>query len=385
MPTTYLDSATGAAVIQWTDSPAKDQHLYFTSPSVTADDRYLVFISERSGDPNLFVIDRAEYFATPKNDGAVPRQLSANTAGLLHSYVYPQGGARGLSKASPCLDAARRQIYYVRDDTVFRVALDDAAPREEKIFALPAGWFGGFSHISPDGKTLAICCADPRAFVDPAANQWEQMRLAAPRFGAENLTSKIYQIDTASGDLKNLTAAPFWVSHVQYDPRGSGRLIFNREGFFDDRPDAPPHNRIWCLETTGEFRPLNPEPTGEWRSHENWASDGSAIVYHGGRDKQTFVAARRWDGELLYETSIAGVNFWHATAAPDGKRLVADCPDGFIALIDPATQQSEKLCRHDTTTDDQDAHAHPLATPRGVVFTSLRSGVCNVYETLREW
>lgn len=43
------DPDTGASVLRWTESDAKDQHLYFTSPSVTSDNRWLVILSERTG------------------------------------------------------------------------------------------------------------------------------------------------------------------------------------------------------------------------------------------------------------------------------------------------------------------------------------------------
>ena len=43
-----------------------------------------------------------------------------------------------------------------------------------------------------------------------------------------------------------------------------------------------------------------------------------------------------------------------------------------------------RLCRHDSTFDDQDAHPHPKMTPadRSVTFTSSRGNACNVYEVL---
>ena len=47
-------------MIRWADSQEKDQHLYFTSPSVTDDDRWLVILSERTGHPNIFAIDRTD-------------------------------------------------------------------------------------------------------------------------------------------------------------------------------------------------------------------------------------------------------------------------------------------------------------------------------------
>ncbi|MDR1191242.1 MAG: oligogalacturonate lyase family protein [Verrucomicrobiales bacterium] len=379
---TYRDAATGATVIQWTDGWHNNQHLYFTSPSVTADDRWLVFISDRDGQPNLYAIDR--------RNGAI-RQLTANVSGLLKSYVYPQGSGRGLAKSSPCLDAACNRVFYARDDAFFFTNIDADRDGEELLWKIPNGWVGAFNHISPDGRLLCVPLTDPRAFADDADNQWTQMRMVAARMEREKLTSRIYLIDTVSGAARLAAETPFWVTHVQFDPTGSGRIIFNREGFAADS-DHPPRNRIWCLDSRAvsgtPCRPLSPEPPGEWRAHENWTADGGGIVYHGGRAGGAFVAARDWGGKLLWETSVAGIQFWHATGAPDGRRIFADQPDGFISLLDPFAaadgQRVRRLCRHNTTIENQDAHAHPLVTLGGesLTFTSNQSGRCQVYEVL---
>ncbi len=371
--TTYVDRDTGAKVTQWTTAPCTNQHLYFTSYSVTADDRWLTIISDRDGSPNLYAIDR--------RDGAF-RRLSQNREGTLHSYVYPLGGAKGFSKVSPCLDPDRNQIYFIRDDVVYAVGLDDERPEERKVCELPAGWYGAYTHISPDGKTFCVPCTDPRAFADEKT-QWEQLGKVPPRIQKGGLKTRIYLIDVATGNARVAAEVPFWVTHVQFDPMGTGRIVFNLEGHHEGK-GSPLPNRIWCLEADGQFHPISDEPAGEWRSHENWAPDGSSIVYHGVRDGKAFVAARTWEGKLLHETSLEGVEFWHATGALDGRRKFVDRRDGMISLLDPGATENRliDLCRHDTTYELQDAHAHPLTTPTGrsVVFTSISSGHCQVYE-----
>ncbi len=368
----FVDSSTGAPIIQWTGAPCTNQHLYFTSFSVTADGRWLTIISDRTGHPNLHAIDR--------RDGGI-RQLSVNTSGLLRSYVYPQGGLQGLSKASPCLDPLRSRIFYIRDDTVYAVDLNEGGERE--ICKMPTGWYGAFTHVSPDGMTLCVPCTDPRAFVDEADTQWDQMRKVPGRMEREQLRTRIFLIDVQAGTKRLAAEVPFWVTHVQFDPGGTGRILFNREGFVE-AGDHPPHNRIWCLETDGTYRPLSPEPQGEWRAHENWAPDGRRIIYHGGRDEKAFLATRTWEGELIRETSLDGIGFWHATGALDGRRLFVDRPDGFISVVDPAAAENRvvNICRHDSSVEDQDAHPHPITTPngKGIIFTSIRSGHCQVYE-----
>lgn len=370
---TYLDEATGAEVIQWTQARCKNHHLYFTSHSVTADNRRLVFLSDRDGHPNVYAIERG--------DGSM-RRLSKNREGLLRSYVYPGGGIRGLSKASPCLDPWRNRLFFIRDDQVFRVDLDDPVPEEKRLGALPSGWWGAYTHISPDGKTFCVPCTDPGAFGDEAT-QWEQLNQVPARMKRRGLVTRLLFIDAESGASRVAAELPFWVTHVQFDPAGTGRLLFNLEGHLKG---IPLPDRIWCREPGGSCRPLAPEEDGEWRSHENWAPDGKSIVYHGKRGGRAFVAARTWDGTLLHEIPLDGLECHHATGLPDGRGMVVDRLDGMISLLEPRVPNSkwhlEDLCRHDTSYDDQDAHAHPLARPNGegVVFTSNRSGHCQVYE-----
>lgn len=368
----FADSHTGAPIIQWTRGPHRNQHLYFTSPSVTADNQWLVFISDRDGSPNLYAIHRPT--------GNI-RRLSYNQNGLLRSYVYPEGGFQGLSKASPCLDVRQNKLFYIQDDCVYVAGLDEPVAKERMLCTLPSKWMGAFAHISPDGATLCVPCTDPGAFADDSKTQREQLYRVPLRMEREHLVSHIYLIDTSTGSHEKVVEVPFWVTHVQFDPRGSGRLLFNLEGLIDGTATPLP-NRIWCMETDGSYRPLAPEGATEWRTHENWAPSGGTIVYHGCRDERPFVAARTWDGELIREFDMSGIAIHHTTATLDGRRFFADCHDGFIAVIDPEGKSVTNLCRHDTSIEYQDAHAHPIITPdgSGLIFTSDRAGNCNVYE-----
>jgi len=378
--TQHIDRETGQTVIRWTQGGAKNQHLYFTSPSVTEDDRWLIFISDRDGHPNLYAIDRG--------NGRI-QKLTVNNEGLLRAYVYPLGGRRGLSKASPCLDARHNRVYYIQNDEVWRVDLDDNS-EPFKLSTLPAGAYTAFNHVSPDGQRLCVPIADARAFEAPMQTQWEQLRQVPELMRQENLTTQILLIDTTTGQSQIAAEAPFWVTHVQFDPASSGRIIFNKEGQYPTT-GIPLPDRIWCLETNGHIRPLAPETDGEWRSHENWAPDGNAIVYHGSRAGEPFVAARTWDGALLRQASLAGITLYHATGAIDGRRLFIDKPDGLIALVDPdeiGAARVRNICRHDSSCCDQDAHVHPITTQGGksVVFTSDAAGQCDVYEVeLPKW
>ncbi len=372
------DPLTGARIIRWTASAGTDQHLYFTSPSVTADDKWLAFISDRDGHPNLYVIDR--------HDGGSIRRVTSNTAGLLRSYVYPYGGYSGLSKASPCLDAAHNRLYYIQDRSVCCAQLDDPSTSPQVLFELPENAYTAFTHVSPDGRTLCVPCTDSRAFDDADGDQYVQLKRVPTRMQEMGLKSWIYLIDTTTGATSVAAEVPFWVTHVQFDPAGSGRIIFNREGQ-DANLRRPLPDRVWCLEPNGSYRPLAPEDPDECRTHENWAPAGDRIIYHGRRNQRPFIAARTWEGALLEELTLEGIGFVHATPAADGRRFFIDRTDGTIALADPAAPPDRRLrvlCRHDSSMRNQDAHVHPLLNPNGrsLVFTSDRGGNCDVYELL---
>lgn len=71
-----------------TRGPGNNQLLYFTSTSLLCQNKGLVFISDRTGSPNLYWMDL---------ETGEERALTAQSEGCLYSYVYfdeslPRGG-----------------------------------------------------------------------------------------------------------------------------------------------------------------------------------------------------------------------------------------------------------------------------------------------------
>jgi len=366
--TEECDAVSGHRVVRWTNSPAKDQHFYFTSPSVTADNRWLVFISERTGHPNIMAVDR--------QSGEI-RQLSDNRAGLLKSYVYPLGGCEGLSKASPCLDETRGIVYYIQDNRVMAVEIASGCVRG--LCALPAGWITGFNHVSSDGRYLGVPCASAGAFVDPAAGQGAQMWNVMARFYGGRHASRILRIDTRTGAWETWAEVPFWVTHVNFDPTSSDRLTFNQEG------GPVVACRIWCLERDGRWRKLFNQGPDTHVNHENWAPEGGAVVFHGLRGGIPFVESRDWHGRVLRSSPVADMPGGHVTPGATPDEFITDGIGDLISLlrVDANSRvQVSTLCRHGSRAAEQDTHAHPLLGPdrRSVVFTSDRAGLADVYE-----
>lgn len=364
------DPSTGARVIRWTDHPATDQHLYFTSPSVTDDGRFLVFISDRDGHPNLYQLTR--------KNGRI-HQLTDNQDGLLKSYVYPNGTSRGLSKASPCLDSSRKLLYFNQSNRIFSIHLGSG--RKKHIHNLPAGWITAFTHVSQSGKLLCVPITEPQHFTAPARHQGEQMRHIGEIEKNNTVNSKILIIDTQNGHLVQAIDVPFWVTHVQFNPTDDTQVIFNHEGLRENIPQ-----RIWALNlSTGKFRPLFEQDHNLWCTHENWLPSGRGIVFHGGDRNDPdamFIACRDWNGNPIFNYSFTNLEIVHAIATQVDARVLVDQRNGWISLIDTSSNHIIKLCELHTDFRTQDSHAHPVQTPTGnsIVFTSNQNGACNIYE-----
>jgi hypothetical protein len=362
------DPVTGHRVVRWTSSTSKDQHLYFTSPSVTADNRWLVFISERGGQPNLYAIERAS--------GRI-RPLTRNTRGLRLSYCYPWGGLTGLSKSTPCLDPVRRRAFAVIDDQVWRCDVDDGSAAV--LAPLPEPGITSFTHVSADGRWLCVPVTMPaEPFHEPATTQREQLERVWRWVEQGKVRTKLWCFDTGTGAARLWAELPFWVSHVQFDPTGGYHGICNSEGLWHHQQVLP---RIWCLSDTGRARPLYDQPKDEQCGHENFDHTGN-VVYHGHQGAAAYLVRRTQAGEIVDRIRVDDLTAHHAI--PDGAGYLVDCHDGLIYRVaDPGGARTvTPLCRHDSSDwEEQDNHVHPIASDHGsVVFTSRRYGAPDVYE-----
>ena len=391
--------------LRWTKAQSKDQHFYFTSPSATCDGKYVLSISEGNNGVSINVIERIS--------GEVICVANADT--VMRSYVYANGAINGISKASPFLDDERNIVYWIQDGAIFCVCLNDLPTTKRKIYELPHGWWTAYTHVSRDGNYMCVTCTEPAAFDDADLTQHDQLKNVPPRMIEKELSTKILVICTESGDLVSSTEIPFWVTHVQFDPQGTGNILFNCEGTVGSRGlrDFPYWGRMWLLEKQGNWRRVMAQPVGDTVNHENW-NDYGEIIFHGHVALNFFGKARVILSRILRKLGIIShcqlqnsrdhyiakcdqlgeiswkirVNFpvSHAVAIPGcNDEVLADSRDGNIYRIrcySDGSYSQETLVKHGSSMIDQDCHPHPSMNRFGksAFFSTDMLSACDVFE-----
>ncbi len=369
-------------------SAANDQLLYFTSTSLLADDQRIVFLSDRSGQPNIFLRDLRT---------ARDRQLTFNTEGFLKSYVYFDGRpCRGLGRASVSLDPRRGIIYFIQGRQIRAV---DTNGTQRVLAEYPAGQMTAFTHVSADGSRLCVPTTDARALDGDQPLPGKPPYDIDARVQHENLSSYLRVYDTATG--KELLCEPVpraWITHVQFSPRDHDLILYNHEWCSD-----PGTRRMWLWDGHRHLR-LRPEGGGrsrlDWACHEMWERDGSAIVYHGSyHDGPAFIGRVNPDGTGLKEVALPREwnRYGHFTVGRPGWLVTDGCyiqPDDpkrsggawiSVLQVDWAAGRYDwlPLCRHGSSWTSQDAHPHPIFNHASdaIYFTSDAHGrrvICRV-------
>lgn len=378
---------------------ANEQLVYFTSTSLLAGDRELVFISDRTGSPNLFWRDM---------QSGAERQLTRNRDGHLKSYVYFDGRPyRGFGKASVSVHAPSGTVYYLQGREIRAV---DASGRERVLNEYPAGQMTAFTSVSADGTRLCVPTTDARALDDenplPAAKPEYSVD---DRVQAEGLSSYLRVYDTATGrEIQTVPVPRAWITHVQFSPADRELILYNHEWPEFDWGirriwlwDGARHRQLRQESRTA--RP--PRSRRDWACHEMWERDGSAVIYHGSYAKETpefggraYIGRVRPDGSDCAEIALpAGWNrYGHFTVGNPGE-LVSDGyyatpednPPGWGgAWISRLAVDWEKggiawqpLCESGSNWDCQCSHPHPIFNHAAdaVYFTSNRDGRRAVY------
>jgi hypothetical protein len=389
-----------------TDFAANDQLLYFTSTSLLADDSGLVFISDRTGHPNLFFVDLRS---------GEQRQLTENTEGTLKSYVYFGGTpSRGFGKASVCFDAVNGIAYYLQGSEIRTV---DIHGHTRVLAELPPDQVTAYAHVSADGKLLCVPTTDARALDGAGETPAGEEQLPSyyeqqdppydvdERIQLEGLSSYLRVYDAATGEQVRCAAVPrAWITHVQFSPTDASLILYNHEFCADGgvrRMWMWDCSRHWTLrDEAAAVANGHPRRRRDWITHETWQRDGDYVLYHGGlgrryHDVPWFVGRVRVDRSDRAELVMGDWSqYGHFSAGRTG-RLVSDgyfrtpeTADGWgqwISVVDVdwdgGKLEWRPLTRHGSSWTTQDDHPHPIFDHacRHVYFTSDHGGRRAVY------
>ena len=375
--TTYTDSQTGRRVTQLTNSNAKDYHLYFYNPTVTPDNQYLIFISERTGISNLFRLDL--------NTGEIV-QLTDAAPARADYFPFTYTPIHGVSACLPAIGA--HEVFYFVGNTLFGVNYETLATRP--LLQLPPDRRPSMLNADASGTTLVFATWDEARFAE-----WER-RMVASEVRSDDqtfqqTTSTIIRYDTTTEQCDEILRLDhFWINHVLLHPTNRDLILFCHE--YSSQPD-----RMWLLDaSTGEYAPIPGQDADEWYEHEFWSKDGTRVCFHGGVENDKTIGFCGWynittnQSEKFYHCT-PGRTYAHYNLSPDGKTMLTDGEGkpGCISQVhlQNNAQKFEPLCRHDSYKydDDQRCHPHPSFTPDGtqVIFTSNRTGTSNIY--LTDW
>lgn len=376
-------------------SQANNQLLYFTSSSLTSDDRTLILISDRTGQPNLFALDQQT---------GQERQLTDNREGFLKSYVYFDGiPNRGLGKASVSLHSPSGMLYYLQGNDICAVDLEG---RRRVLARVPEGQVTAFTHVSEDGRRLVVPTTDARALEADHLVKGRPDYDIDERVRREALVSSLHVYDTATGrELLNERVPQAWITHVQFCPTDPDLILYNHEW-----PADCGIRRVWLYDGhSGRHIRMRTEGEGrsraDWVCHEVWDKNGQELIYHGGfQGGAYFVGKVNRDGSGRVEIGFPPdyVKYGHFNIL-DADLLVGDGyyqdpQDDEVQLkrdewrggqwislqkMDWARGRMEwiPLCRHGSNWENQDCHPHPIFNHAGtaVYYTSNVSGRRAVY------
>src|SRR5690242_1689674 len=182
----YLDPLTGRRVRQLTDSPAEDYHLYFYNPSITPDNRYLIFLSERTGISNLFRLDL--------QSGEI-LQLT-DTRPVRAEYWPFTEAVKGVGSCLPAIGHGGREAFYFEGTDLFAVEIESLNQRQ--VLSLSSDRRPSMLQANASGDTLVFATWDEALFKERSRRAYAGEKFPDERFFQET-TSTILRVDAVTG------------------------------------------------------------------------------------------------------------------------------------------------------------------------------------------
>lgn len=363
----FHDDKTGRELWQVTDGEFECVAPYMDVRAWTGDDRFLIFMSNRSGSwqPYRLELNTGEAKRLLKRD----LYASYRSAALdpTHGELYCQDGNRIVAVHIETLEA--------------RVAVDYTGRLG------PAGDLGPFKGcagaLSSDGTLIATAAA--------TASGWHGI-LVAPTDGSNQ-----FEELTLPDDIR--------ADHTLFCPEHNKYLSFAGCPDRQNNPDETPLHRARELRIerdSGRIKPLVLVPPGFRATHSTWGASGERIYFHRKTVPTwipTALCSVNRDGEDLqvyYETSKWKLG--HSASSSDEKWIVTDSQDvdeNILMLVSTQRDEQHMLCwpnmsqggskrphrrsPHLPPHTDTDTHPGFSSTGRYIHYTSDISGRSQIY------
>jgi oligogalacturonide lyase len=343
---TYTDPKSGRRVRQVTSHASIHHHPFFFVPAYDRGGRRLIFVSHRTGSPQIFFEERQSGELVQATDRADLAEWSI--------YPSPDG----------------RFVYFTAGTGAYRVDLGDFAETQLADFGAvemrEKGMIGaamGTTALSANGRWWAI----------PVK--------AGP-------VSRFVVIDTVEGTSR-VELERDTIGHPQFCPDDDRLILYA----------GPLTDRVWVVnrDGSGNRRIYEREDRMQWVTHEVWLPGRRAVAFVDWPRGMRLIDIESGTAEWLHRFPA-----WHAAPDDAGRRLVCDTnyPDRGLHTI-PLGGEPAFLCASEASSEGahwagpfpyndgpiavearQHTHPHPRFSPDGtrVVFTSDRSGHAQIYE-----
>lgn len=361
---TFYDRCTGTCIRQVTTASAHHHHPFFIIPAYDDAMQRLIFVSYRTGSPQIFAEERATGELRQLTDRA---DLAESEWSVHPSHdgksVFFTAGTSGWQLNLETLEERELVNFDVACKSKLAVKSAATAMKDEGMVAAAMGT----TALSHDDKSWAV-----------KFNIGKESALAI--------------IDTDTGE-HDIILQRDSIAHLQFCPDDANLLYYA----------GPLTDRVWVIHRDGSgnrcLYARNVEKN-EWITHETWIP---------GTRELAFVnwprGVRCVNVDTGTERQVATFNAWHAISNPAGTCMVADTnfPDIGIQIFDPrdGIGEPQTLCYPAASSigehwngpfpyangpvqvyAPQHTHPHPSFSPDGqhVVFTSDRSGFTQIYE-----
>jgi hypothetical protein len=340
------DALTGNTVWQMTQGDAVNCSCYQEVEAFTADEQYVIFSSNRTGNFQLYRADLESGELGQLCDVADYREISFGMARNGREALYTAG---------------------------WRVYAVDVATGEDRVVID----FEGKIPNQPSGAPVALSGNDDRVVV-AYESEPDKTMLA---FGFVE-TGEFHDIYEWSGKL----------THAQICPGDSNLVTFDPGPDTQNDMSLPMEERArtWIVDIEkGEARPFLTMPYGFRATHEYWDCAGDRLYFHRktvpgvvpGAICSINRAGEDWQEHFISPERRLG----HSSIDRGNSFIISDVQcegDNEMWRIDMKTGEGEVLCWPNTSyIQNQTVHVHPSISPPGnfIDFTSDRCGSSDVF------